>query len=131
MSSVIQIDGVSKLYRLGSVGMGSVQDDFKRWWAKVRKQEDPFQKLGEKNIRNIAGDSDYIWALKNISLTIKEGEILGIIGNNGAGKSTLLKLLSRITSPTFGTLKIKGRTASLLEVGTGFHPELTDRKSVV
>ena len=130
IDTVIQIDAISKLYKLGTVGRRSVQDDIKGWWAKFRKQEDPFQKIGEKNIRRISGESKYIWALKDINLNIKEGEILGIIGKNGAGKSTLLKILSRITSPTKGSVKIRGRTASLLEVGTGFHPELTGRENI-
>ena len=130
IDNVIQIDAISKLYKLGTVGRGSVQDDIKGWWAKFRKQEDPFQKIGEKNIQTISGESKYIWALKDINLNIKKGEILGIIGKNGAGKSTLLKILSRITSPTKGSVKIRGRTASLLEVGTGFHPELTGRENI-
>ena len=130
MSTVIQLENISKLYRLGTISSGTVLDDFSRWWAKINKKDDPFQKIGERNIQNRSGKSDHIWALKDINLDVQEGDVLGIIGKNGAGKSTLLKILSRITSPTTGITKIKGRIASLLEVGTGFHPELTGRENI-
>ncbi len=127
---VIEINNLGKQYRLGQVGSGSISDDLKRWWYNVRRKEDPFLKLGEENDRTRKGDSDYIWALKNINFSVNQGEVLGIIGKNGAGKSTLLKILSRTTTPTLGEYKIKGRVASLLEVGTGFHPELSGRENV-
>jgi lipopolysaccharide transport system ATP-binding protein len=130
MSTVIQLENISKLYRLGTISSGTVRDDFSRWWAKINKKDDPFQKIGERNIQNTLGKSDHIWALKDINLDAQEGDVLGIIGKNGAGKSTLLKILSRITSPTTGITKIKGRIASLLEVGTGFHPDLTGRENI-
>jgi len=130
MSTIIKIENLSKLYRLGTISSGTVRDDFSRWWAKINKKEDPLQKIGERNIQNKSGKSDQIWALKDINLEVREGDVLGIIGKNGAGKSTLLKVLSRITSPTTGIARIKGRIASLLEVGTGFHPELTGRENI-
>ena len=130
MSTVIQIDNLSKLYRLGTIGSGTFQNDLIRWWAKIRKLDDPLQKVGERNIQNKTGNSDLIWALKDINMDVSKGDILGIIGKNGAGKSTLLKILSRITSPTTGSVKIKGRVASLLEIGTGFHPDLTGRENI-
>ena len=130
MSTVIQIDNLSKLYRLGTIGSGTFQNDLIRWWAKIRKLDDPLQKVGKRNIQNKTGNSDLIWALKDINMDVSKGDILGIIGKNGAGKSTLLKILSRITSPTTGSVKIKGRVASLLEIGTGFHPDLTGRENI-
>jgi len=127
---ILKVENLSKQYRLGTVGTGTISHDFNRFLAKIRGKDDPYLQVGEVNDRTSKSASEYVWALKDINFDVKKGEVLGIIGKNGAGKSTLLKILSQVTSPTTGGIKSKGRIASLLEVGTGFHPEMTGKENI-
>lgn len=131
MNIVLRVSNLSKIYRLGEIGTGTISRDLERWFRmRIIGQEDPFLKIGETNVRNTKGMSDVVYSLQDINFEVEQGDALGIIGKNGAGKSTLLKIISRVTSPTTGKINIKGRVASLLEVGTGFHQELTGRENI-
>jgi lipopolysaccharide transport system ATP-binding protein len=128
--NMVEVENLSKLYKLGSLGTGTLSHDLNRWWWRMSGKGDPYEIKATKNDRKSGGSQDYVWSLNNLNFSIQQGDVLGIIGSNGAGKSTLLKILSKITKPTKGVIKLNGKVASLLEVGTGFHPELTGRENV-
>lgn len=129
-STAIKVENLSKAYQLGQIGTGTISRDLERWYARFRGKEDPFLRIGESNNQSIQSESEVVWSLKDINFEIEQGDTVGIIGKNGAGKSTLLKILSKVTAPTTGKISGKGRIASLLEVGTGFHPELSGRENI-
>ena len=123
MAIAIEVNNISKIYRLGLVSTGTLAHDLKRWWAtSIRGKEDPYLRIGETNDRSTKGESDYVWALRDIDFKVEQGDVVGIIGKNGAGKSTLLKILSKVTAPTTGTIRARGRIGSLLEVAPASIP---------